>query len=405
MKKELKAECQSALDFLNLYDLTLTKVEYFNYEENKYETFCLMDETEFLINEQDENQCITDDDIDEINHLLYVKDKFNISDTACREISAKSSDLSPLAAIKKGMKTINSRWNIFSTPGDADGVQIKLEDSLKEQTGRLRKQGALNSEKLKIKVSGDGTNIGKKLHVLNVTYTIINEENIAIPEKGNYVLAIIKTKKDYNCIRESLQNLKDDMKQLTTIEVDGVSYEIKYFLGGDWKFLATVSGIGAANQEYACIWRKCPRVKRWDTSKKWSISDTQMGARTVEEIKEHAKKHKFNCKFPPLSDFIPMDHVVIDTLHLFLRVSDVLIELLILELRTQDAINKNQTFANGFARDEFNHMAKYETFLKSIGIKFEWFVNKDTKKLQYRDLTGPEKLLFFQKIDISDLLP
>ena len=130
-----------------------------------------------------------------------------------------------------------------------------------------------------------------------------------------------------------------------------------------------------------------------------------MGARTVEEIKEHAKKHKFNCKFPPLFDFIPMDHVVIDTLHFFLRVSDVLIELLIQELRRQDAINKNQTFANGFARDKFNHIAKYETFLKSIGIKFEWFVKKDTKKLQYKDLTGPEKLLLFQKIDISDLLP
>ena len=86
-------------------------------------------------------------------------------------------------------------------------------------------------------------------------------------EKGNYVLAIIKTKEDYNCIRESLQNLKDDMKQLTTIEVDGASYEIEYFLGGDWKFLATVCGIGAANQYYTCIWCKCPRVKRWDTSK------------------------------------------------------------------------------------------------------------------------------------------
>ena len=212
LKKELKADCQSALDFLNLYDLTPTKVEYFNYEENKYETFCLMDETEFLINEQEQNQCITDDDIDEINHLLYVKGKFNISHSAWRAISAKSSDLSSLTAIKKRMKTISSRWNIFPHQVIADGVQIKLEDSLKEQIGRLKKQGALNSEKLKIKVSGDGTNIGKKLHVLNVTYTIINVENIAISEKGNYVSAIIKTKEDYNCIREILQNLKDDMK-------------------------------------------------------------------------------------------------------------------------------------------------------------------------------------------------
>ncbi len=28
----------------------------------------------------------------------------------------------------------------------------------------------------------------------------------------------------------------------TTVEVDGTSYEIEYFLGGDWKFLALVTG-------------------------------------------------------------------------------------------------------------------------------------------------------------------
>lgn len=36
-------------------------------------------------------------------------------------------------------------------------------------------------------------------------------------------------------------------------------YDIEYFLGGDWKFLAYVCGLGAANQDYACIWCKCPQ--------------------------------------------------------------------------------------------------------------------------------------------------
>lgn len=39
-----------------------------------------------------------------------------------------------------------------------------------------------------------------------------------------------------------------------------------------------------------------------------------------------------------------MDHVIIDTLHLFLRISDVLIDLLIRELRRSDAID-NKTLS------------------------------------------------------------
>ena len=69
----------------------------------------------------------------------------------------------------------------------------------------------------------------------------------------------------------------------------------------------------------------------------------------------------------PLFDFIPLDHVLIDTLHLFLRISDVLIELLIRQLKCEDAIEKKITFNNGFPREKFKHMDAYEKFLHSIG--------------------------------------
>ena len=50
----------------------------------------------------------------------------------------------------------------------------------------------------KVKLSGDGTNIGKRLKLENVTYTILNEKDAAVNEKGNYVLAIIKTTENYD---------------------------------------------------------------------------------------------------------------------------------------------------------------------------------------------------------------
>ena len=37
-------------------------------------------------------------------------------------------------------------------------------------------------------------------------------------------------------------------------------------------------------------------------------------------------------------------------------------------------------------------MTGYETFLKNLGISFEWRIHKDIKKLDYRDQMGPEIL-------------
>ena len=44
-------------------------------------------------------------------------------------------------------------------------------------------------------------------------------------------------------------------------------------------------------------------------------------------------------------DFIPIDHVIINTLHLFLRISDVLTDLLIRDIRLLDGKNKDHPHA------------------------------------------------------------
>jgi len=71
------------------------------------------------------------------------------------------------------------------------------------------------------------------------------------------------------------------------------------------------------------------------------------GARTIEEIENLSESaHKkgvetFGCIRQPLLPSIVVDHIVPHILHLFLRISDVLINLLILELRRQDGLKKS----------------------------------------------------------------
>ncbi|CAH3031048.1 unnamed protein product [Pocillopora meandrina] len=82
-------------------------------------------------------------------------------------------------------------------------------------------------------------------------YDFIATKENAMSEKGNYVLAIIKTKETYDNLKESLSDIKTEMAQLNKIEVDNVKYKIEYFIGGDWKFQACICSLGAANQDYA----------------------------------------------------------------------------------------------------------------------------------------------------------
>ena len=81
IKNQLKEECQTTLSFLGLYNFVATKIEVLNTETNQYETFNLVGEGELPFTESDP-KALNNDDIDNINMWLYLKDKFNISNEA-----------------------------------------------------------------------------------------------------------------------------------------------------------------------------------------------------------------------------------------------------------------------------------------------------------------------------------
>ena len=69
-------------------------------------------------------------------------------------------------------------------------------------------------------------------------------------------------------------------------------------------------------------------------TKDWSISDPNKGARAIQDIISchiKPKSRKFNCAYPPLFQTVPIDHVV----------TDVLFDLLIMDVRRQDANEKS----------------------------------------------------------------
>ena len=161
------------------------------------------------------------------------------------------------------------------------------------------------------------------------------------------------------------------------------------------------------NSKYTCIWCTCPKEDRHDTTKEWSITDVKKGARTIESIsvasKLPAKSPKmYNCSRMPLFKDVPIHRVIIDVLHLFLRIADNLINLLITELRRMDDIER----CTSLDRTKAYNVTEYEFFLQNTcKIPFRFYVYQDSCSLKWRDLSGPEKCKLFRNVDLTNLFP
>lgn len=224
-------------------------------------------------------------------------------------------------------------------------------------------------------------------------------------------VALINTTEKYENLSECVEDIVSEMKTLDTLKVGEYTYLIHFYLGADMKFLSMCIGMEAANSTYACVWCKCPFSERHNLKNNWSITDkVNGGAQSIEEIQKLAKlrksrkNEKHGCINQPLFPCILIKRVIPDILHLFLRISDVLTNLLILELRRMDGLDKVKP--KSLDQGNADHLTRYEKFLnENCKVSFHFYTDKDSKQVKWRDLVGPEKMKVFSKLVIPELFP
>ena len=402
-KKQIASDVCTALKFTENDFFKPSRIELINKETN-----------ELLLVSQDgsirsEKQQPPRDDNDAIaKQTLYVKEKFNISNAAYQELSMVHAPLPRWCALNKISKQIDSSSIIQPTPGPMVGVQQSLKERLKLRLEHLvKKYPSIKEEPhIRVKITGDGTKVSRSMHILIIAFTILDGSENPNSPGGNHVLAMLNCQEKYEHLSEAVKDIANDIKLTKSITINGHEFNIQFFLGADMKFLAICLGLEAANATYSCIWCKCPADERHDTSKSWCTVED--GARTIEDIQtrslEKKRGLKYGCIQQPLFPAIPIDHVVPDILHLFLRISDVLINLLILELRRMDGIEKLRS--TEFKQTTAKNLNTYITYLNAnCKICFHMYMDKESKNLKWRDLTGPEKLKLFKSIKIPELFP
>ena len=153
------------------------------------------------------------------------------------------------------------------------------------------------------------------------------------------------------------------------------------------KMLAIVMGINAANSVQPCTHCKCPASEFHDTSKVWSITDSNLGARTVENALESVGKD--GQLHEPIITFIPFYNFVPDLLHLNLRISEVLFEHVFNELVKLD----------------WNTKTRRNIFLNYLVEKFKIKnpVYEAKGKICLRSFSRDENLLILSKMPLTNL--
>ncbi len=103
-----------------------------------------------------------------INMMLFIKDKFKVSGRAYHELAKVCKSMPRHYKLQQRTKELNAQWNIWPTPNGTCRVQQSLKDRLSQRVHHLHHTASPDADfrthhSLRIKLSGDGTNIGKRL--------------------------------------------------------------------------------------------------------------------------------------------------------------------------------------------------------------------------------------------------
>lgn len=199
------------------------------------------------------------------------------------------------------------------------------------------------------------------------------------------------------------------MNQNGKIKVNDTEVAVELFLGGDYKFLLMAMGMSGATSDHACLWCKVHKLFRWDMSKDLSYYNEELN-RTLQEIKELSSSSKtFSCIKRPLFN-IPLDHIILDELHLMLRITDRMTENLITEVMEKDS---KEDFNKGQGEEKGENIRILIKTINELGITFSLWEKKNADgkasgTYNWSSLVGSDKKKLMkylpEKLEALDIL-
>ena len=134
--KRLRTEnCSQSLSWLQEQGYMPTAVNVVNVVTGGMETITLC--TDNLAEMFGDVEDIREHELDTVNMMLYLKDWYNISDSAYHELAKVCKEMPRQYKLKERIRTLNSLWKIQPTPHETQGVQQSLQDRLQLRIQQL----------------------------------------------------------------------------------------------------------------------------------------------------------------------------------------------------------------------------------------------------------------------------
>ncbi|XP_033101089.1 uncharacterized protein LOC117104374 [Anneissia japonica] len=183
-----------------------------------------------------------DDSDVSVDRLVYVKDKFCISDKGFHELSASTSSFPTLFSVRRRMNELNETFTV-KVHKELKVVSQPLEEKIYLALSQIEALNEghklINNETMYIKITGDGTLFGHHYNVTNIGLSMYTD-TMQSPE---YVLIIAEVPEKYDQLKPVFSEIISTMTNLKTVEYNGIKLNIHYVFCADMKFVNEMMGV------------------------------------------------------------------------------------------------------------------------------------------------------------------
>ena len=206
------------------------------------------------------------------------------------------------------------------------------------------------------------------------------------------------------------------MKQIEALYREGLelnarTHKFRFFFCSDWKFLSIIMGLKAANSKFFCPWCLCTKSEREDLDFAWNLYSRNWESESVCPKCIDATGRKPLCQrshhqFEPIKNLLKhpfkSTNVLLDTLHITLRTSDVLEKILFKNVDEYSLCEKLLLMCKNAGLKIF---ALLFIHLMSIaGIPLKWVTyDKKNHISQWTSLNEHERIDLWRSINFEEL--
>ena len=69
---------------------------------------------------------------------------------------------------------------------------------------------------IKVKMTGDGTWIGKRLHIVTFGFTVLDEGSVVKSAAGNHSVCLLKESENYESLALGLRDIREEMTDISS---------------------------------------------------------------------------------------------------------------------------------------------------------------------------------------------